>query len=63
MKLHPSYIERDGQVEFVVLPVEEFRMLQENLEVMEDLLDVRKAKEEEGAAETVSLDELMRTLD
>ena len=63
METHPSYIERDGQVEFVVLPVEEFRMLQEYLEDMEDLLDLRKAKEEEDAANTVSLDELKRTLD
>ena len=63
MEVHPRYIERDGRVESVVLPVEELRLLQEYLEDMEDLLDLRKAKEDESAAETVPLDELKRTLD
>ena len=59
--VHPSYIERNGQTEFVVLPVEEFRLLQEHIEDMEDLLELRKAKAEEGDAGTVSLEEFTRT--
>jgi PHD/YefM family antitoxin component YafN of YafNO toxin-antitoxin module len=59
--VHPSYIERNGQTEFVVLPVEEFRLLQEHIEDMEDLLELRKAKAEKGDAGTVSLEEFTRT--
>jgi PHD/YefM family antitoxin component YafN of YafNO toxin-antitoxin module len=59
--VHPSYIERNGQKEFVVLPVEEFRLLQEHIEDMEDLLELRKARAEEGNSGTVSLDEFTRS--
>ena len=58
VSVHPNYIEKNGRVEFVVLPVEEFRSLQEYVEDMEDLLDLRNAKEEEDEAATVSLDDL-----
>ena len=60
--VHPSYIERNGHSEFAVLPIEEFHLLQEYLENMEDLLDLRHAKEEEGSAETVTLSELKQSL-
>jgi len=60
--VHPSYIERNGEAEFVVLPIEEFRRLKEYLEDMEDLLDLRRAKETESGAETVTLGELKRSL-
>jgi PHD/YefM family antitoxin component YafN of YafNO toxin-antitoxin module len=60
--LHPSYIERNGRAEFVVLPMDEYRSLQEYLEDMEDLLDLRKAKDEEAGAETISPDDLKRDI-
>jgi PHD/YefM family antitoxin component YafN of YafNO toxin-antitoxin module len=63
IELHPDYIKKNGRAEFVVLPVEEFQSLRDYLEDMEDLVDLRKAKEEQGGAATVSLHELKQTLD
>ena len=40
VKLHPSVLERDGKKAFVVLPYEEFVMLEEEIESFEDLKDV-----------------------
>jgi hypothetical protein len=50
MKLHPSFIEKDGKREFVVLPYEEFTALQELLEDVEDLLILRQAKQSDNPA-------------
>lgn len=55
LELHPNYIEKNGHTEFVVLPIEEFQALRNQLEDLEDLLDLRNAKEEEGKAPTVPL--------
>lgn len=60
--VHPHYIEKNGRAEFVVLPIEEFELLLERFEDMEDLLDLRKAKEEEGEAATVTLCEFKETV-
>jgi len=62
IEIHPSFIERDGRTEFVVLPIEEYRSLRDHLEEMEDLLDLRTAKIEEGAADTIPLETLKREL-
>jgi len=62
MNIHPNYLKKDGRVEFVVLSVEEFQSLRDHLEDMEDLLDLRNAKAEEGDAPTVTLDELKERL-
>ena len=35
--IHPNILERDGQKAFVVLPYEEFLMMEEELEQFEDL--------------------------
>lgn len=61
--IHPHYIEKNGRTEFVVLPIEEFQSLKEHLEDMEDLLDLRKAKEAEGKADTTPLHDLMGDVD
>ncbi len=62
IELHPNYLEKNGHAEFVVLPVEEFQALRDQLEDLLDLLDLRHAKEEEGAAPTVPLEELQAQL-
>ncbi len=54
-ELHPSYLDKDGKTEFVTLSIEEFQSLKEHLEDMEDLLDLRSAKREEGELPTLSL--------
>ena len=60
MKLHPEYLRKAGKTEFVVLPYEEFVALQELLANAEDWLDLRKAKQEDGAELTVSLAEVRK---
>ena len=42
--LHPSILERDGEKVFVVLPYNEFVMIEEELQDYEDLKMLRAAK-------------------
>ena len=59
-ELHPEILTKNGRKEFAVLPYEEFLALQEWLEDLEDLVELRAAKESEHGVPTVSLDELER---
>lgn len=61
--LHPEILTKNGRKEFAVLPYEEFVALQEWLADIEDLLDLRAAKDAERNASTVSLTELESRLD
>ncbi len=58
VQLHPQIIEKDGKKEFVVLPFEEFVKIEEELMSYQDLQELRAAKLEEGAAATLSLDDV-----
>ncbi len=58
IQLHPEILRKHGKNEFVVLPYEEFEQLQELLADVQDLLELRAAKEQEAQAPTRSLDEL-----
>ena len=55
IQLNSEFLKKDGKPEFVVLPYEEFLVVQALLEDLEDLRDLRQAKEEEGSAATVSI--------
>lgn len=46
MNIHPQPIKKAGKCEFVVLPFEEYKMLQSMAEDHEDLLCLREAKAE-----------------
>ncbi len=59
-ELHPEILTKNGRKEFAVLPYEEFLALQRWLEDLEDLVDLRVAKEAEHEAPTVPLAELER---
>ena len=61
--LHPKILERDGQKVFVVLPYEEFLMVEEELQDYEDLKALRAAKSEEADAPSVSLAEAKEQLE
>lgn len=63
IEIHPNYIQKEGRTEFVVLSIEDFQSLRDHIEDMEDLLDLRNAKAEEGGAPTVTLDQLKRSQD
>jgi PHD/YefM family antitoxin component YafN of YafNO toxin-antitoxin module len=58
IELHPKILKKNGKSEFVILPYEEFVLLQERLADAEDLADLRDAVRAEGAAPTISLEEL-----
>jgi len=60
LELHPEMLRKNGKTEFVVLPYEEFLQVRELLADVDDLLELRRAKEEEADAPTVSLDEVKR---
>ncbi|CAN5382051.1 hypothetical protein BH23GEM4_BH23GEM4_16980 [soil metagenome] len=52
-----------GKKEFVVLPYQEFLVLQEMLEDAEDLMDLRVAKRESEEESSLSLEEARSELD
>lgn len=58
MEIHPQYIDKDGKKEFVVLSYQEFQALNERLEDLEDLLELKKAKAESQNQSTYTLDEV-----
>ncbi|MDT5060526.1 MAG: hypothetical protein QOH63_985 [Acidobacteriota bacterium] len=62
-ELHPEILTRNGRKEFAILPYEEFLALQEWLADVEDLLDLRAAKEAEHNAPTISLAEFESRLE
>jgi len=62
IKLHPEFLRKNGKNEFVVLPYEEFVALQELLEDVEDLYDLRAAKKESAEGTNLSLDEVKKEL-
>ena len=46
MELEPQIIKKDGENEFVVLPYNDYLKIRQALEDYEDLIDLRKAKNE-----------------
>ncbi|NER33731.1 MAG: type II toxin-antitoxin system Phd/YefM family antitoxin [Oscillatoria sp. SIO1A7] len=62
LDLHPEFLSKNGQKEFAILPYEEFLALQELLADLEDLMDLRAAKQEEGNSPSTSLEEVKRRL-
>ena len=60
--LHPNILEKNGKKEFVILPFEEFKKIEEELSLYEDLKDLREAKEKEKNVSGYSLDEAKKEL-
>ncbi len=60
--LHPNILEQEGKKQFVVLPYNEFIILQEELADYEDLKDLRRAKDAEKDAPTISLEDAKSAL-
>ena len=63
LALHPNILEKKGKKEFVVLPFEEFKKIEEALMDYEDLQDLREAKSKEEKCKSYSIDEVKKTLD
>lgn len=60
--VHPNFLERDGKKAFVVLPYEEFVMMEEELQEYEDLKQLRAARAEEAGQPSVPLQDVKREL-
>lgn len=60
--LHPEILSKNGKKEFVVLPYEEFLALQELLDDVEDLLELRAAKQEGDGEPALSLADAKKEL-
>ena len=60
--IHPQILERDGKRAFVVLPYEEFVVMEEELQEFEDLKELRAAKVEEAQESCVSLQDAKKEL-
>jgi PHD/YefM family antitoxin component YafN of YafNO toxin-antitoxin module len=60
--IHPNVLERDGKKAFVVLPYEEFVMIEEELQEYEDLKELRAAKAAEAGEPSVPLGDVRKEL-
>ena len=60
--LHAQIIKKNGKKDYVVLPYEEFLKIQEELEDYDDLRSLRKAKETEKDAPTITMAELQKKI-
>lgn len=61
MLYHTEYIEKNGQ-NFVILPAEEFKKMQELLEDAEDILDLEQAIQEEKHIPGFTIEEVKKKL-
>ncbi len=62
IQLHPNFLTQNGQKVFAVLPYEEYLLIQEILEDIEDLNALRQAKAEEKDAPTLTLEAVKQQL-
>jgi len=60
--LHPNVLEKDGKKAFVVLPYEEYLLIEEELQDFEDIKHLRAAKVQEGNAPSIPLSEAKKEL-
>lgn len=63
MSIHPQIIEKEGRKEFVVLPYEEFLLIQEALEDLEDIRILRDERAVAACEPTKSLDEILAEIE
>jgi len=62
MSIYPQIIEKDGKKQ-VILPYEEFLLIQEALEDYVDLKTLREEKEAANAEPTRSLDDVLKDIE
>ena len=63
INLHPEFLTKNGQKEFAVIPYEEFVKLQELLQDLEDIQDLRASKEEYKDQPNISFEEVKKMFD
>lgn len=62
IELHPEFLKKNGKNEFVVLPFEEFEMLREALEDVEDLKILREEKMQSSESPSIPLNQVKKEL-
>ena len=62
MIIHPQIIEKEGKNEFVIIPYEEFLLIQKALEDLDDLKELREEKECYRKEPARKLDEVIKDL-
>ena len=62
ISINPQILEKNGKKEFVVLSYEDFLKMKEQIENYNDLRILRKAKQEEQDAPSVSFKEAKKIL-
>jgi hypothetical protein len=62
MTLNAKILMKNGKRQFAVLPYKQFVALQKRLEYMEELLELRKAKQAERKKRSIPLAEAKRRL-
>ncbi len=62
IELHPEFLTKNGEPEFAVLPYAEYRALEEWLEDIEDILDLRAAQEEDSGQPNFTIEEVRKEL-
>jgi PHD/YefM family antitoxin component YafN of YafNO toxin-antitoxin module len=62
IELHPNILSSNGKEQFVVLPYDEFIALTDLLEDAEDIVLLRKAREENAGEQGVSAEEAKKQL-
>ena len=60
--LHPEFLTKNGEREYAVLPYPEFVALKEWLEDVEDILDLREARESDDDSSSLTLEEVKQEL-
>lgn len=63
MNMHPQIIEKEGKKEFVLLPYEEFLILQKSFEDYEDIRTLQAEKKKAFLEPTKSLDAVLREIE
>lgn len=61
-ELHPEFLRKNGEPEFAVLPYAEYKALEEWLEDVEDILDLRAAREEDASQPNFTIEEVRKEL-
>jgi len=58
IELHPEFLTKDGRREFAVLRYEEFVLLEEWLQDMSDLLEIRDGRKEIRDEPNITLEDM-----
>jgi len=58
IKIHPKFLKKNNKEEFAIFDFGEYKKMMEYIEDLEDLLDLRKTKQETKDEPTISIDEV-----